>query len=318
MTHYQELMPDPRKAPPTIYFTEDTVISGITPMERGKPFDEVIDRPQGMRGYILNLTVAGEGLITDGPNQFVCRKGDLLLFPPSVPHYYQRHPQAELWHHQWVYFFARGYWNEALHWGTANPCVERFSLPADCCEEFSEDFLELIRRNHAQEHCSQILALNYLEKMLFRRMEIASNIAPPELPSDPRLSLAMIYMRDNLSRPELDLPEIAAHVHLSRSHFLHLFTKAAGVSPKRWLTLQRLKMAQAQLFSTTISVDVIAQRVGIRDSGYFYRIFKQHFGMTPGEYRSSLTNTSPNSDLKTASAPNAAAALGTAHRPLSK
>lgn len=286
MAHYQELMPDPLKAPPTIYFTDDTVISGITPMERGRPFDEIINRPQGMRGYILNLTVAGEGLITDGPTQFVCRKGDLLLFAPDVPHYYQRNPDAALWHHQWVYFFARGYWQEALHWGTATHLVERFTLPPDCFDEFSSDFLELIRRNHTQEHCSQILALNYLEKMLFRRMEIASHVAPPPLPSDHRLSLAMIYMRDNLSRPELDLPEVAAQVHLSLSHFVHLFTKIAGVSPKRWLTLQRLKMAQAQLFSTTLSVEDIAQRVGIRDSGYFYRIFKQHYGMTPGEYRS--------------------------------
>ena len=48
MAHYQELMPDPLKAPPTIYFTDDTVISGITPMERGRPFDEIINRPQGM------------------------------------------------------------------------------------------------------------------------------------------------------------------------------------------------------------------------------------------------------------------------------
>lgn len=296
MAHYQALMPDPRKAPPTIYFNEDVVISGITPMERGRPFDEVIDRPLGMRGYILNLTVAGEGLITDGPERFVCRKGDLLLFPPHVPHYYHRHESAALWHHQWVYFFPRGYWQEALHWGTATHLVERFTLPPEYVEEFVSDFLELIARNHSTAHSSQILALNYLEKMLFRRLEIAADAAPPKLPTDHRVSLAMIYMRDNLGLPELDLPEIAAHVHLSLSHFVHLFTKTAGVSPKRWLSVQRLKAAQALLFSTTLPVEDIAQRVGIRDVGYFYRIFKQYCGMTPGEYRNAASPEGHTSD----------------------
>lgn len=125
--------------------------------------------------------------------------------------------------------------------------------------------------------------------MLFRRLEIAADAAPPKLPSAHRVSLAMIYMRDNLGLPELDLPEIVAHVHLSLSHFVHLFTKTSGVSPKRWISVQRLKAAQALLFSTSMPVEDIALRVGIRDIGYFYRIFKQYCGMIPGEYRNAAS-----------------------------
>ena len=60
MDDYRGLIPDPHLPPQTIFF-DDTVIAGITPMQRGKPYDEIIDRPRGMKGYILNLTIEGEG-----------------------------------------------------------------------------------------------------------------------------------------------------------------------------------------------------------------------------------------------------------------
>ncbi len=36
-----------------------------------------------MKGYILNLTIRGEGVINNHGEQFVCRPGDMLLFPPG-------------------------------------------------------------------------------------------------------------------------------------------------------------------------------------------------------------------------------------------
>lgn len=62
---YQNLMSDPGKAPPKTIF------------------DEIIDRPSGMKGYIVNLTIEGAGLMRDGSTEFICRPGDMLLFAPQ-------------------------------------------------------------------------------------------------------------------------------------------------------------------------------------------------------------------------------------------
>jgi AraC family transcriptional regulator of arabinose operon len=71
-----------------------------------------------MKGYILNLTMRGEGVINNHGEQFVCRPGDMLLFPPGEIHHYGRHPDASEWYHQWVYFRPRAYWHEWLNWPT--------------------------------------------------------------------------------------------------------------------------------------------------------------------------------------------------------
>lgn len=94
------------------------LVTGLTPIEaQGYP-DFFIDRPLGMKGYILNLTIRGEGVINNHGEQFVCRPGDMLLFPPGEIHHYGRHPDASEWYHQWVYFRPRAYWHEWLNWPT--------------------------------------------------------------------------------------------------------------------------------------------------------------------------------------------------------
>lgn len=92
------------------------LVAGLTPIEAEGYLDFYVDRPLGMKGYILNLTVRGEGVIKNGDRTFVCRPGDILLFPPGEIHHYGRHPDAREWYHQWVYFRPRAYWHEWLAW----------------------------------------------------------------------------------------------------------------------------------------------------------------------------------------------------------
>ena len=83
------------------------LVAGLTPIEAEGYLDFYVDRPLGMKGYILNLTVRGEGVVKNGDQQFICRPGDMLLFPPGEIHHYGRHPDAKEWYHQWVYFRPR-------------------------------------------------------------------------------------------------------------------------------------------------------------------------------------------------------------------
>lgn len=59
------------------------LVTGLTPIEAQGYLDFFIDRPLGMKGYILNLTIRGEGVINNHGERFVCRPGDMLLFPPG-------------------------------------------------------------------------------------------------------------------------------------------------------------------------------------------------------------------------------------------
>ena len=296
MDDYRGLIPDPHLPPQTIFF-DDTVIAGITPMQRGKPYDEIIDRPRGMKGYILNLTIDGEGLVRDGAQSFTCQKGDLLLFAPAVPHYYHISPAASRWYHQWIYFFPRSHWLPALSWHCKVDQVEHYSLPEENFSEFSGMFWEIIRRNHSQGATSQLLSLTYLEMLLFRRQEIARQeedlLLPASAVSDVRISLAMMFMQENMMRADLTLEEIAAHVHLSPSRFNHVFLAAVGQSPIKWLNGQKLKNAKRLLESTELSILQVAQRSGFVDPNYFSKFFRQQTGLSPQQYRSGADVAGP-------------------------
>ena len=60
-----------------------------------------------------------------------------------------------------------------------------------------------------------------------------------------------------------------------------------GISPQQYLTNLRLEAAHRALRESENSIQEIAAACGLRDKDHFYALFKQRFGMTPGEYRKS-------------------------------
>ncbi len=72
------------------------LVAGLTPIEANGYLDFFIDRPLGMKGYILNLTIRGQGVVKNQGREFVCRPGDILLFPPGEIHHYGRHPGSRM------------------------------------------------------------------------------------------------------------------------------------------------------------------------------------------------------------------------------
>ncbi len=96
-------------------------------------------------------------------------------------------------------------------------------------------------------------------------------------------------IRGRLSEPGMDAAAIAAATRLSISYLNHLF-KSDGKSLMNYLWTLRLERA-AQLLSsprvTAAQVEEIAWQCGFASASHFSRRFREHFGMTPGNYRAS-------------------------------
>ncbi|WP_447556071.1 methylated-DNA--[protein]-cysteine S-methyltransferase [Vreelandella sp. EE22] len=98
-----------------------------------------------------------------------------------------------------------------------------------------------------------------------------------------RIEKAMAYMVDNAtSQP--DLARVAEHVHLSPGHFQRLFTRYAGVSPKRFLQALTLERAKRVMVSTPSLLDA-AHAVGLSGGSRLYDHFVTFEAVTPGEYK---------------------------------
>ncbi len=81
----------------------------------------------------------------------------------------------------------------------------------------------------------------------------------------------------------LTLEEIAAEMNLSPAHFQRVFSRWAGVSPKRfqqWLTLDHAKRLLSERHTTLETADA----VGLSGSGRLHDLFVRWEAMSPGDY----------------------------------
>jgi AraC family transcriptional regulator, regulatory protein of adaptative response / methylated-DNA-[protein]-cysteine methyltransferase len=98
-----------------------------------------------------------------------------------------------------------------------------------------------------------------------------------------RIEEAIRYLEVN-SDQQPDLQEIAAHIGLSEYHFQRLFTRWAGISPKRFLQYLTKEKA-CQLLSRSSLLDTTFQS-GLSSPGRLHDLIVKCEAVTPGEYKS--------------------------------
>lgn len=92
------------------------------------------------------------------------------------------------------------------------------------------------------------------------------------------------YVEPNLHRAFLQA-ELARSMALSPDYFARKFRLTFGISPREWLTRQRLDRAATLLIDTRLHIQEIAAETGFRDPRFFARQFRKHYGERPTEYR---------------------------------
>ena len=105
-------------------------------------------------------------------------------------------------------------------------------------------------------------------------------------PNDQRfMDKIMETIEKNLDNGELMVEDIASEVNMSRSVFFKKLKTLTGLSPIEFLKEVRMKRAVQLIETEEYSMAQIAYMVGINDSHYFSKCFKQQYGITPTEYK---------------------------------
>ncbi len=95
---------------------------------------------------------------------------------------------------------------------------------------------------------------------------------------------AIQYIEANVNRqPELD--EIASAIGLSEYHFQRLFTRWAGISPKRFMQFLTKEHAK-ELLARSENLLETTHQVGLSSLGRLHDLFVNTEAVTPGEYKS--------------------------------
>src|SRR5688572_30583363 len=87
------------------------------------------------------------------------------------------------------------------------------------------------------------------------------------------------------------LPSVAycaGELNLSPNYFGDLIKKETGKSAHEFIQLKLIDVAKERIFDANKSVSEIAYELGFKYPQHFTRVFKQHVGVTPQEYRTSM------------------------------
>ena len=98
-----------------------------------------------------------------------------------------------------------------------------------------------------------------------------------------RIEQAIRYIESNAQR-QPTLNEVAAQIGLSEYHFQRLFTRWAGISPKRFLQFLTRENAKVLLARSTNLLDA-TYSAGLSSPGRLHDLFVQTEAVTPGEYK---------------------------------
>jgi len=97
-----------------------------------------------------------------------------------------------------------------------------------------------------------------------------------------------VYIRDQLSDPNLSPASVAKHFRVSLRYLQLLFAEY-DQSPARWIRTERLERCRGDLLNPAfenLTVAAIGERWGFYSASHFTRMFREHFGEPPSALRS--------------------------------
>ena len=92
------------------------------------------------------------------------------------------------------------------------------------------------------------------------------------------------YIRDHMDEP-LNRERLAAVAGFSVPHLHRIFTGAVGESIACYVRRQRMERAGRKLRMGAVDITGVALAAGYDSHAAFSKAFKQHFGISPSEFR---------------------------------
>ncbi|MBP3962328.1 AraC family transcriptional regulator [Paenibacillus lignilyticus] len=250
-----------------------------------QPF-QIINR-DGLRAYVFRLQMDGscEALV-DGRMQRI-EAGDLLLFKPGD--YYQlniapSHSQEEEEQQTEIssgdyYVICRGSWLD--EWWSRKDRPQRVKVVPD--ERWLSVWQALILEKRRFEAEDQELS-DYLLRSLCLCIDRAITTQSVFQGKSFVATRMKNFIDENAAR-SFTIAEVAECARLSVSRTVHLFKECYGMTIIQYTQNVRLSMAIDRIKYSTMTLEQIAVTCGFGSYSYFYRVFRQKYGVSPAAYR---------------------------------
>jgi AraC-like DNA-binding protein len=157
------------------------------------------------------------------------------------------------------------------------PLNELTDYVVDADLVFGSEIIELREKMLESKHIAQLFSLveNFLLVIGGDRLNINTSAKCIEY------AVTTIIQQPNM----LNLQQLSEKIGYSQKHFIDLFKKQVGISPKPYLKIMRFQKAILDIeHHSTINWSNIALESGYYDQAHFINDFKIFSGLTPNDY----------------------------------
>ncbi|WP_219835000.1 response regulator transcription factor [Paenibacillus sp. R14(2021)] len=140
-----------------------------------------------------------------------------------------------------------------------------------------------------KELLAQVVAANVLEDVE-EAVKAASFFAVDSFSGEdmsPVIKQALRFIQEHYAEA-MTLKSLGTQFHIHPNYLGQLFHKQTGDTFTDYLNKYRIDKAKELLAGSSLKVNEIARQVGYWEIGYFYKQFKKHVGIVPGEYKDLL------------------------------
>lgn len=238
--------------------------------------------------YKCYLPEHGEAEVSTSAGTCTIRPGSLYFIPGF--HLKSQSCEREMTVH-WVHFTPESFYlhrrlnriREVVAWPLRDLrwLVPEFSRVSEVFENPGSDQSQLHCAPPIDLVCRIEAILMFLVGDLLRTHPEEKQTEGPDMP---QLKRAIDFMDSVfLSNPPLD--QVARQSHMAANSFHRLFKKAMGLTPFEYMKRKRLDEARRLLGDGSLSVKEVAMLSGYENPLYFSRVFRNHFGSPPSDFR---------------------------------
>ena len=123
--------------------------------------------------------------------------------------------------------------------------------------------------------CAQELAYNLVQ--------VKGILQILNLERDNPIHKAISYIQSNIMR-QISISQLAYYLNMSETNFCNSFKKIMGITPKEYITNQKMVMAKDMLKNQNVTE--VAYDLGYENISHFIALFKNKYGITPKQYQS--------------------------------
>ena len=238
--------------------------------------------------YIIHFIIAGKGFYSAGGKTWSIEAGQMFLIYPGERIFYCS-DENNPWSYLWIGF--KGLRVDTL----LKKCgfsKSNLVLPAPAPDEYMGCFDNLFK-HRALNFSDDLYRESALLKLFAILINLHNQFVFEDHPEETKYSdniyvnVAIDYI-GQMYMQGIGVSEIAEAIGISRAHLNHVFQKELNISIQKFLIDFRMHKAANLLVSTTMSIREISDQIGYNDQLVFSRAFKNKFGMSPRNYRTSV------------------------------